>query len=266
MKDKQFFRDKVVIITGASGGIGRAAALTFSRLGAKVVLASRNGGKLKLLQEEIQINGGEALTVQTDITSFEETSNMVNVTISKLGKIDILLANAGIYFKDVSHNIDIFSFEQSMFVNFFGTLNSIKSVLPEMKRQGNGYIVIVNSLDAKKGIIGDSPYVAAKAALDGFGDVMRQELKAEGIKVISVYPGRVDTPMIEHLKVPWISPKTDPGKVAKAITRGIKRNKAVVIVPPVYSMLGPLNNRFPRLADWFYRKLKIEGEKIGEKE
>ncbi|MFO7619959.1 MAG: SDR family NAD(P)-dependent oxidoreductase, partial [Bacteroidales bacterium] len=130
---------------------------------------------------------------------------------------------------------------------------------PEMKRRGKGHIVIVNSLDARKGIIGDSPYVAAKSALDGFGDVLRQELKRDGIRITSIYPARVDTPMIENIKVPWISPKVSPFRVSKAIVKGIKRNRAVVIVPASNFILGPLNNLFPRLLDWLYLKLRIEG-------
>jgi short-subunit dehydrogenase len=265
MKDKLFFQDKVVIITGASSGIGRAAALIFSQFNAKVVLASRNEEKLKSLKEEIYSKGGQALVIKTDTSSLQDTQRMATETISKWGKIDVLIANAGKYVTDVSHDIDIQSFKESMEINFFGTLNVIKSVLPEMKRQKNGHIVIVNSLDAKKGIIGDAPYVAAKSALDGFGEILRQELKEEGINITSVYPARVDTPMIEHLKVPWISPKISCDKVVKAMINGIKRNKAIVVIPSVYFLLGPLNNTFPRLTDWFYRKLKIEGVKINEK-
>jgi short-subunit dehydrogenase len=265
MKDKLFFQDKVVIITGASSGIGRATALVFAQLNAKVVLASRNEEKLESLKDEIHSKGGQALVIKTDINSLEDTHRMAKETISKWGKIDIVIANAGKYVTDVSHNIDILSYKESMAINFFGTLNVIKSVLPEMKRQRKGHIVIVNSLDAKKGIIGDAPYVAAKSALDGFGDILRQELKQEGINITSVYPARVDTPMIEHLKVPWVSPKITCGKVVKAMIKGIKRNKAIVIIPSVYFLLGSLNNTFPRLTDWFYRKLKIEGEKIEDK-
>ena len=262
---KQFFQNKVVIITGASSGIGRATALVLSQLNAVVVLASRNEQKLESLKVEIQSKGGQALVIKTDTSSLEDTQRMAIETISKLGKIDILIANAGKYITDVSHEIDILSFKESMAINFFGTLNVIKSVLPEMKRQGNGHIVIVNSLDAKKGIIGDGPYVAAKSALDGFGDILRQELRTNGINITSIYPGRVDTPMIEHLKVPRVSPKISPEKVAKAIMKGIKRNKVLVIVPSTYFLLGSLNNTFPCLMDWFYRKFKIEGEKIEKK-
>jgi uncharacterized protein len=262
MKDKLFFQDKVIIITGASSGIGRAAALIFSQLNARVVLASRNVEKLESLKQMIESQGGQALIFKTDICSFKDTQLMTKGTISKWGRIDILIANAGKHIQDVSHEIDIPSFKESMNINFFGTLNVIKSVLPEMKHTGKGHIVIINSLDAKKGITGDGPYVSAKSALDGLGDVLRQELKQHGINITSIYPARVDTPMIKNIKVPWISPKMSCRKVVNAMIRGIKQNKAIITVPSVYFLLSSLNNIFPRFVDWSYRKLKIEGEKI----
>ncbi len=164
------------MVTEASSGIGRSTALIFAQLNAKVILASRNEEKLMSLKQEIESNGGEALVIKADVSSFEDTQRMVKVSILKWGNIDILIANAGLYIGDVSHEINLESFRESFDINFFGVLHAIKSVLPEMKRQGKGHIVIVNSLDAKKGIRGDSPYVAAKSALDGFGDVLRQEL------------------------------------------------------------------------------------------
>jgi len=260
MNNKTFFKDKVIIITGASSGIGRAAALAFARCGAKVVLAARNEEKLGSLSQEIPRQGGEALVVKTDIRSFSDMQAMAREAIAKWGKIDIVIANAGQYVQDAPGEVDLGAYERSMAVNFMGTLHAVKSVLPEMLRRGRGHIVVMNSLDAKKGIVGDGPYVAAKAALDGFGDVLRQELKAQGIRVTSIYPGRVDTAMIRHIKVPWISPKLSPEKVVRAIMRGVKRGKAVVVVPRAFSLLAPLNNLFPRLMDRAYRVLKIEGK------
>lgn len=261
MSAKSFFQDQVIIITGASSGIGRASALLFADLHARVVLTSRNIEKLALLRDEIQANAGLAMAIEADISSFEDTQRIVRDTISKWGRIDILIACAGVYVRDSSCQIDIRLYEESMSVNFYGTLNVIKSVLPEMKHRGRGHIVIVNSLDAKKGIVGDAPYVAAKAALDGFGDVLRQEQKNSHIRVTSVYPGRVDTPMIQNIKVPWSTPKIPPGKVAKAIAKGIRRNKAFVIIPSAYLLLGALNSIAPRFLDRAYRILRIEGEK-----
>ena len=262
MKNKFFFQDKVIIITGASSGIGRTAALIFSQLNARVVLASRNVEKLESLKQIIESQGGQALIFKTDICSFKDTQSMAKGTISKWGRIDILIANAGKYIHDVSHEIDIPSFKESMDINFFGTLNIIKSVLPEMQHAGKGHIVIVNSLDAKKGITGDGPYVSAKSALDGVGDVLRQEQKQHGINITSIYPSRVDTPMSKNIKVPWVSPKMSCEKVVNAMIRGLKQNKAIITVPSAYFLLSSLNSIFPRFLDWSYRKLKIEGEKI----
>lgn len=94
-----------------------------------------------------------------------------------------------------------------------------------MMAQGSGHIVLVTSMDAKKGIPRDAPYVAAKFALAGFGDVLRQELYGSGVAVTTLFPGRVDTPMIEHLKVPWISAKISPEVVARATVRAIVRRQ-----------------------------------------
>jgi short-subunit dehydrogenase len=129
-----------------------------------------------------------------------------------------------------------------------------------MKRQRSGHIVIINSLDAKKGIVGDGPYVSAKAALDGFGDVLRQEMKPFNIKVTSIFPGRVNTPMIESIKVPSITRKISPERVVKAILKAIKINKATVIVPSAFSFVSILNNLMPHFSDWAYRVLKIQGQ------
>lgn len=263
MNNKAFFKDKVIVITGASSGIGRKAALAFAQCSAKVVLAARNEEKLESLSLEIRQQGGEALAVKTDIRSFSDTQDMARKTIAKWGQVDILIACAGQYVQDAPGEVDLGAYERSMAVNFMGTLHAVKSVLPEMLRRGQGHIVIVNSLDAKKGIVGDGPYVAAKAALDGFGDVLRQELKGKGIHVMAIYPGRVNTPMIRHIKVPWISPKMSPEKVVRAIMRGIRRGKAAVVVPKAFFLLAPLNNMFPRLMDRAYRVLKIEGKTGG---
>lgn len=265
MNEKAFFQDKVIIITGASSGIGKTAALYLAQFNAKLVLAARRPEKLDLVNQEIQAQGGQALAIPTDIASDEDVLKLVHETIAKWGRIDIVIANAGQYLQGKFAEINLESFKQSMAVNFFGTIQVIKSVLPEMYRAGRGHIVIINSLDAKKGIIGDGPYVSAKSALDGFGDVLRQELRETGIKVTSIYPGRVDTPMIQHIKVPWLSPKISPEKVVRAMIRGIKRNKAIVIVPSMYFLLGALNNLVPRLVDWFYKIFKIEGETIARK-
>jgi short-subunit dehydrogenase len=254
------FKGKIVVVTGASSGIGYATALKFQELGAKLVLVARRRDKLNQLKEIIQSNGGEALVIATDVSSLEEVQKMADQIIIHYGKVDILIANAGQYIQSSIINSQIEDFERSMAVNFYGIVYVIKSLLPSMNEEQSGNIVIVNSLDAKKGVVGDAPYVSAKSALDGFGDVLRQELAGIGINVISVFPGRVDTAMVEGLSVPWISPKMHADKVVGAIIKGIRRNKATVCVPGFYSSLGAMNNVFPRFLDWVYAKFKLEGK------
>ena len=100
---------------------------------------------------------------------------------------------------------------------------------------------------------------AAKAALDGFVDVLRQELYGTGVRVTSIFPGRVDTPMIQHLTVPWVSPKISPDRVVKSIITGIRTKRSSIIVPALYGPVPILNFLFPRLMDWGYRIFGIEG-------
>jgi short-subunit dehydrogenase len=135
-------------------------------------------------------------------------------------------------------------------------------VLPNMLKRQSGHIVLVTSIDGKKGMPRDAPYAAAKFALAGFGEVMRQELFGTGVHVTTVCPGRVDTPMIEALRVPWVSPKIAPEIVARAIVRGIRHRRAEIVVPSVYTPLLAMNVLLPRFVDWFVRVFHIEGWKV----
>jgi uncharacterized protein len=258
----KYYKDKVVIITGASSGIGKLTAVTLSHLGAKVALVARSESKLQEIKNQILSEGNQAIAIKSDVSKYEDNERLINSVLNEWGRIDIFVANAGQYFQKKIFDCSAEDIQNSMDVNFYGAFHGIKKVLPVMQKQKSGSIVIVNSLDAKKGIVGDGPYVAAKSALSGFADVLRQEVKDDGLKVISVYPGRVDTPMINHLKVPILSPKIPVQKVVNAIIKGIIKSKPVVIVPKMYYFLGALNNIFPSMLDWFYKKLKLEGEKI----
>jgi short-subunit dehydrogenase len=130
-----------------------------------------------------------------------------------------------------------------------------------MLRQGHGHIILMATMNAKKGIPPDAPYAAAKFALSGFGEVLRQELRPHGIAVTTVYPGRVDTPMISDLSVPWISAKISAEATARAIERAMRTRPAEVILPPQAALLHLVNVFSPRLADWFVRTLRLEGWK-----
>ncbi|UCE04500.1 MAG: SDR family NAD(P)-dependent oxidoreductase, partial [bacterium] len=199
------------------------------------------------------------LVIPTDVSDQQQAEYLVTKTISHWRKVDVLIANAGEYVRGQVTELKIADFEHSFAVNFYGVLYSVLSILPHMLERKSGHIVFVSSLDAKKGLPKDAPYVAAKFALTGFAEVMRQELHGSGIYVTTILPGRIDTPMIENLKVPWISPKIPPERVAHAIIRGIKRRKVEVIVPGILTPYVLLNTLFPRFMDWFVRTFHLEG-------
>jgi NADP-dependent 3-hydroxy acid dehydrogenase YdfG len=259
MAKKQGLRDQIAIVTGASSGIGRAAAVALAREGADVVLAARNVAALEQVAREIQRLGRQALVVQVDVTQRDQVQRLVEGTWARWGHVDILIANAGEYVRRRVVEMTVEQVERAMAVNFYGSLYGVLAVLPHMLAQRSGHIVLVNTMDAKKPIPPDAPYVSSKSALAGFGDILRQELYGTGVYVTSVFPGRVDTPMIAHLRVPWVSGKLSADAVARAIVRSIYRREPEVILPSIARALVYLNTLFPRLADWTVRLLHLEG-------
>jgi NADP-dependent 3-hydroxy acid dehydrogenase YdfG len=255
------FKNKVIIITGATSGIGEETVKKFAQLGAKVVLVARRKDRLKIVEDQINESGGECFFVKTDVSKKMEVEKLIDKVVEKWGRIDIYVSNAGQYVQGSIIDIDVDEFSLSFDNNFYPSVYATQKLIPIMTNQKSGLIVFINTLDAKKGIIGDAAYVCAKSALKGFADVLRQEVKELGIRIITVFPGRVDTPMVEDIKVPWYSPKIAPSKVTKAVIRGIKRNKLTVTTPVIFSPIGILNELFPGFMDWLFKKLKLEGVK-----
>lgn len=261
---KRTLYDKVAIVTGGSSGIGRATALALASDGAHVALAARNVAALREVAQAIQLLGREALVVPTDVTRQDQVNRLVAETLARWKQVDILVANAGVYIRCPITDLTAAEVERSMAVNFYGALHAVLAVLPHMLDRKSGHLVLVSSMDGKKGIVLDGPYVTAKFALAGFGEVLRQELYGSGVHVTTVFPGRVDTPMIATLRVPWISAKIPPEAVARAIVRAIRRRQPEVIVPFQARALVYVNTLSPRLGDWIARLFHLEGwENIG---
>jgi short-subunit dehydrogenase len=256
---KKAFQDKIAIVTGASSGIGRETALALAERGAHVVLAGRRVKALEHLYFEIQGKGREALVVPTDVTLQEQVEALVETTLSKWGQVDILVSNAGQYIRSPVMDLSIDILKQSMAVNFYAHVYTFLAVLPTMVSQNSGHIVVVATLDAKTPLYPDAPYVAAKSALSGLTHVLRQELYDTNVNASIIYPGRVDTPMIEDLKFHWLSAKISPQSVAHAIIQAIQKNKAQVIVPPHARLLEALYFFTPALADWAARYFNLKG-------
>jgi NADP-dependent 3-hydroxy acid dehydrogenase YdfG len=262
---RQGLRDKVIILTGASSGIGRATAIEMARHGARLVLAARREALLREVAERVAALGHEALVVPTDVTDRAEVQRLVAAAMERYQRVDVYVSNAGQYIRRPIAELTIPDCERSMTVNFYSHLYGVLSVLPHMLARRSGHLVFVSTLDAKKGIPLDGPYVAAKSALAGLGDVMRQELRSTGVHVTTVFPGRIDTPMLDEVIVPWVSPKIPAEAVARATIKGIRRHKAEVIVPRVFAPLMVLNALSPRLGDWIVRAFHLEGRTAGSR-
>jgi NADP-dependent 3-hydroxy acid dehydrogenase YdfG len=256
---KPLLLNQVAIITGASSGIGRATALAMARQGAHLVLAARNTAALKALAAETRSLGCDALAVTTDVSVQEQVNQLVEATVECWGHVDILVSNAGQYIRSPIIYMDHSEMEKSMAVNFYGGVYAVKAVLPHMLSRNSGHILFVSSLDGKFALPGDAPYVAAKFALNGFAATLRQELAGKGISVTTILPGRVDTPMIKDLHVPWISAKITPEAVSKGILRAIRRRQAEVILPAQGNLLYYISVFSPGLSDWLTRQFHLQG-------
>ncbi len=259
------FLDKVALISGASSGIGRALALQLAQRGCKVALLARTASLLEETANQVNQMGAEALALPTDLTDSSAVQSAVQQTLNHWETIDFLFSNAGQYHRSPILDLDIEMLRRSMEINFYSHVELVLATLPSMLKRKSGHIVLVSTMDAKKGIPPDTPYVAAKCALAGFGDILRQELAPQGVAVTIVFPGRVDTPMIQNLDVPWISAKISAEACAKAILKGVQKRKAEIILPPQTLLLYYLQVFSPPLADLAVRVFRLEGWERSER-
>ncbi|MCD6400645.1 MAG: SDR family oxidoreductase [Anaerolineales bacterium] len=197
MKKPTFF-ENVVVITGASSGIGRALAYLFAEQGAWLSLAARNEERLMLVAHECEERGGKALVVRTDVSDSDQCKRLIDNTIATYGRIDTLINNAGLtmwsYFEDIT---DLSIMERIMRVNFFGSMYTTYYALPTLK-ETKGRLVAISSMTGKAGVPTRSGYAASKHAMVGFFDTLRIELAKDGVSVTIIYPDFVATEIRQH--------------------------------------------------------------------
>jgi NAD(P)-dependent dehydrogenase (short-subunit alcohol dehydrogenase family) len=185
------FKDRVVIVTGASSGIGRELALQLAARGAWLALAARDLERLEAVGAECSARGGRAIAVRTDVSDPDQCAALVGRTVEEFGRVDALVNNAGVTmwaeFEDVS---DLSIFEKVMRVNYLGAVACTHFALPYIKKT-KGQIVAVSSLAGKAGVPTRSGYAASKHAMAGFFDSLRIELAPAGVSVTVIYPGFV---------------------------------------------------------------------------
>ena len=193
--------DKVAIITGATRGIGKQIALTLANEGYNIVLNYRTeNDELKQLKNEIESKKVKCLTVQGDVTNFEDCKQMIESAIEKFGKVDVLVNNAGITKDMLLARMKEEDFKQVIDVNLVGTFNMTKNVISYMMKAKNGRIINISSVVGIAGNAGQTNYSASKAGIIGFTKSLAKEVASRNILVNAVAPGFIETNMTDVLK------------------------------------------------------------------
>jgi ribitol 2-dehydrogenase len=188
----QSLKDKVVIITGASSGIGAACARLLAKQGCKLALAARRVDDMQALADQLE---AESLVVQADMTAPADISRMVEATLERFGRVDVLLANAGVYIRGQFAEGDIEGLTRMFTLNVDGVLRCAHAVIPTMKAQESGDIIVTSSIAGTADIVGEPVYSASKNAVQTFVHTVRRQLAGAGIRVMSLAPGPVANPM-----------------------------------------------------------------------
>lgn len=184
---------KVVVITGASSGLGEATARHLSELGATIVLGARRVDRIQALADEIKKNGGKALAVATDVTKREQVKALVDAAVKEYGRIDVLLNNAGLMPQSPLERLKIDDWNQMIDVNIKGVLYGIAAALPYMKDQKSGHIINVSSVAGHLVRPGGVVYSATKHAVRVISEGLRQEVKEYNLRTTIISPGAVAT-------------------------------------------------------------------------
>ena len=181
-------KGKVVVITGASSGIGEAMAKEYAKVGAKVVLGARQADKLEALCKAIEADGGEAAWIATDVTKQEDCKALIDLAVERFGGIDVMICNAGISMRALFDDLDLSVLHRLMDVNFWGTVYCTKYALPYLQ-QSKGSLVGISSVAGIHGLPGRTGYSASKFAMTGFLETIRIENLKKGLHVMVACPG-----------------------------------------------------------------------------
>ena len=213
---------ETAVITGASSGVGKSLAIQLSDAGYKVVLAARSEDKLNVIAEEIQKMGGNCLVVPTDVSQPEQINNLKDRTL-EYGDVFVVINNAGLGKFCKIEDVTLEDWNRQLDVNLRATFLVSQAFIPGMKRRKKGTLVFMNSVAGKKGYPYSAAYVASKYGMRGLADSLREELREDNIKVISIHPGAVDTPFWDEAGVNFPREEMlDTNTLAQSIVHAIQ--------------------------------------------
>ena len=230
-------KGKVVVITGASSGIGAASALEFAKKGTSIALVARTRKKLEALQSSLDKLSIKTLVCECDVSQKSQVQKMSNEVLEKFGTIDILVNNAGFAIYGQVVDLTIEQIESQMATNYFGMVYCTKQFLPKMLEKNSGHIVNVASVAASFGLPGIASYCASKFAMLGFSEGLKHELHGTKVGVTVVSPIMVRTNFFDHSSfetMPKYSPTSLSAQtVAKAVVSAATSTRLEMIVPPI---------------------------------
>jgi NAD(P)-dependent dehydrogenase (short-subunit alcohol dehydrogenase family) len=247
---------QVVVITGASSGIGREAALQLAARGARVVVSARRDEALDDLVNEIEVAGGQAKAVPCDVSIMEEVQALATETLAAYGRIDTWVNNAAVLVVGEFDKITEEEARRLFDVNFWGQVHGCRAVLPIMREQDYGTIINTTSVTARRALPLMSYYSASKAALNGLYEALRAELHDTNINISIIMPATIDTPLYQNARSkegrmsrPGAVPMYPPSEVAKAIVSCAENPKRVMYAGPAGLFLAVSNSLMPGVLD-----------------
>ncbi len=232
-------RGRVVVITGASAGIGRACAHLFAREGAHVVAAARRADRITALQQEIEASGGRCLAVPTDVAERAQVQRLLDATLEHFGGVDVWVNNAGYGLAASIEQTTPEEMEQIWRVNYLGAFHGCQVALQQMRRQGHGHIINVSSMAARFPLPLHGAYTVTKYAMNALSEVLEMELEGTGIRVSAVMPNVTETEFTSAVvkKIPDATGGIDhadpPERVARRIGACARRPRSKVMFIPL---------------------------------
>ena len=216
---------RVILITGASSGIGKSAAVKLGRAGGEILLVARTEEKLQEVRRQIEAVGGTGHVHPCNLADIDDIDRMANEVLEQHGAVDILINNAGKSIRrSVSRTYDRFhDYQRTMQLNYFGPVKLILALLPEMRERKSGHIINISTIGLQVNTPRFAAYVASKAALDAFSRSMAPEVIGDGVHVTTVYMPLVRTPMIAPTKIYDRFPTLSPEQAAELITEAVRK-------------------------------------------
>jgi short-subunit dehydrogenase len=250
-RKRMAFANQVVVVTGASSGIGRALGRELAAQHARVGLVARRLDRLEALAGEIRAAGGTAAIASGDVGDRAQTGAAIHAVRDALGPVDLLIANAGYGAPTLLEPLNVDQVEQMVRVNVLGVIYSFEAVLPEMLKRGRGHLAAMSSLAAYRALPGESGYCASKAAVNSYLEGLRIHLRDRGVAVTTLCPGFVKTPMtdVNNFAMPWLLEADD---AARRIIRALWRKRKVYNFPWQTSLMMKATRWLP---DWWVARL-----------